>query len=181
MIRILGIDPGLANLGLADFQIHALDDVYIDLVHIVTEKSDKKRKVRASDDNLRRISELYNGVAALVHPETIAICAESQSWPRNSGACAKVGMAWGVIGSIAQMHRIPVLQSSPQEIKRKIAGAKNASKADVRKALNKLYPSIRWPSTVKGKEDTGDALAAVVACLDDQVIQMALRIVWPIK
>jgi Holliday junction resolvasome RuvABC endonuclease subunit len=85
-------------------------------------------------------------------------------------------MSWGVIGSLARMHGIPILQASPQEIKRKVAGAKNASKADVRGALNKLYPGIAWPSTKKAKEDTGDALAAVVTCLDDQVVQMALRL-----
>lgn len=172
---LLGIDPGFAAMGWAAVELCKDTETVHSMGVIRTEKSDKKRKVRASEDNVRRMGELWQGLEGFLWPDLIAICTESQSWPRSAGTIAKLGMAWGVIGSIAELGEVPILQASPQQIKRDVAGARNASKVDVRLALALRYPDLPWPSKKIDLEHCGDAMGAVVSCLDSDVVRLARR------
>jgi crossover junction endodeoxyribonuclease RuvC len=174
---ILGLDLGLATCGVAviDLGIVHEHDRVVAFDVIVTEASAKKRNVRATADNVRRIRELYDGLLKHVSRRLPAlICAEEQSWPRNSSTCAKIGMAWGVMVSLASMYKIPLLQVSPKQIKESVCGHASASKEDVRSALEKRYTNLPpWPAKKSTIEHAADALGAFVACLEDDMLQMA--------
>lgn len=176
MTALLGIDPGFASLGLARVELVGDGEHVAELGVVRTRKSDRKRGVRASDDNVRRIVELAEAVESWITPDVIALCCESQSWPRSSAVTAKLGMSWGVVGALAARHGLPVLQATPQEIKQAVAGVATASKAEVQDALTARYGPLELPSQRTLHEHCCDALGAVVACLDAAPVLMARRL-----
>ncbi len=177
MVRniILGTDPGFANLGLVRIELKKLGEEVLDLAVIRTKKSDKKLGVYDADDNMKRTREISRELRQYITEDVIAIISESQSWPRNSMSCAKLGMAWGVLGAQAEGLDISMLLVSPQEVKNRLAGSRSASKEEVRAFLDRRYSGLNWPKSKNNKEHTGDALGAVVAALDHPVVQIARK------
>lgn len=178
--HVLGIDPGFASIGFALVEILPEGERVVEVRVVHTDKSDKKRKVRASDDNLRRAQEIYRCFDEILHVGVRAICAESMSFPRHATNAAKVAMCWGVLASQAAAKGLPVLQASPQEIKKTLTGVRSASKEAVQEALRARYP--RQLDTFHAKSRKGDlehgydAVGAVVACLDSDVIHLLRRL-----
>ncbi len=84
-------------------------------------------------------------------------------------------MAFGVIAAVAQRHGLPVVQASPQQVKKALCGRRDASKMDVKGALERRYSGLPWPPQQTLVEHAADALAAAVACLEHQVVRMARR------
>ena len=184
-VFILGVDPGFASFG---FDIVRLfpdheEVVYTDVIR--TQKSDKKQNVKAADDNFRR----GQAISAVLHEivkewKPVALAAEAASWPRNAGATAKVAIAWGVLIDLCYVYKLPMVQASPQEIKKALCNDKSASKEDVRKVLENRYPGqfnnfkshfpAKKPPRPNGQWEHGfDAAGAVVTCLDSDVLRMA--------
>lgn len=174
--RLLGVDPGMANMGLCLVALHRTHEEPIEFRILRTEKSAKKSAIYASADNDRRCRELVAGLEDIFDDAILAICAESQSWPRNAANSAKVGMAWGVLSAVAEISRIPILQASPQAIKKRLTGKKTATKEMVQIALVERYPDMPpWPKQKTLIEHAADALGAVVACLDSDLVTMARK------
>jgi crossover junction endodeoxyribonuclease RuvC len=176
IIQVLGIDPGFASVGIAVVRLHPVRETVMQLGVLHTAKSGVKQNVLAADDNLRRARELFDALNLHMAWVTV-ICAESMSFPRNSQAAAKVAMAWGVIASLAQWKGLPIVQASPQTIKKAVCGVKSASKEDVQQALRMRYGEMPGVAELaKGElEHAFDALAAVVCCLDSEVVRMARK------
>lgn len=182
-MKVLGVDPGLANFGwcLATYDQGILH--VDDMGTVRTEKS--KRKLTDSEDNHvrgQKIAECLEALVLAFNTETQrhevqveCICAEAMSYVPSAANAAKMSRSWGVVDTISYQTRVAVLQRSPQEIKIATAGSKKASKAGVIAAMSEAYPEIRnmlapWP---KGQhEHMVDALGAIVACLDDNLIKM---------
>lgn len=190
-IYLLGLDPGFASLGYAVLKL--APDISDDRVEymgtIITEKSNKKRSVYASDDNLRRAKEIRSALKKVVSDaalkakvetgyegRVVGICAEAMSFPRNAGSAAKVAMAWGIIASMD----LPVFQMSPQAIKLAVCGTKSASKSDVEEGLISMFRGktgqnieLLLKDLPKSKrEHPYDALAAIVACRDTEAVSL---------
>jgi len=175
---VLGIDPGLATCGLAavDLQPPSLakrPDVLVRAWVVRTEKSARKLDVRAADDHSRRARELAAEVATAIGiHRPLAVAIEAPSWPRNAATAAKIGIAFGAIYALAQEHRLPLVQASPQDIKRAVTGSKTASKDEVIAAIEARFPDIEWPTQTTLWEHAADAVGAVVANLDADVLRM---------
>jgi len=181
MALIVGLDPGFACLG------YAVADVKSDKIEVMglgvlrTERSDKKRKVLASDDNLRRCKELVRLVLPLSEG-AVAFCAESMSFPRSSSVAAKMAMCWGMMATLSEIREIPILQVSPKELKRKVCGNASASKIEVGEALDKRFDrSFGQELLAKGvtrsfHEHAYDALGTIVASLDGEFLQLLRRL-----
>lgn len=182
-MKILGIDGGFANFGwcLATYEQGMLqvDDMGL----IRTEKT--KKNVPVSEDNVARGQRIAEYLEALVlkfdedtqrhEVQVECICSEAMSFPPHASTAAKLSLTWGVVATVAYITRLPVLQRTPQEIKFAATGSKKASKAEMLTALDDLYPEIGpllapWPATKR--EHMVDALGAIVACLDDNLIKM---------
>lgn len=178
MSIVLGCDPGLASFGLALVDVDATDERVVALEVLRTEKSSRKRSVLAADDNVRRCRELSARLLYLVgqHRPRV-ICAESMSHPRGSSAAAKLAMSWGALATVAEILALPLVQAAPKAIKLATAGSGTASKEDVQAALERRYPGLAWPSRKSDVEHAADALGAVVACLESDVVRMARRLV----
>jgi Holliday junction resolvasome RuvABC endonuclease subunit len=159
---ILAIDPGLATLGISLFDVE-LRKAYT-LALFESSKASKKANLLAADDTAERARELhkflvdyYQRTTVMNGPPLRAIFAEAQSWPRNAGAAAKIGVAWGVLVAFANHLDLPILQLSPQKVRKHLHGSISASKGEIQgivqaKAefsgiaqdqLNKIAPSKR--------------------------------------
>ena len=177
-IYALGLDPGFASFGWAIVRLFPERERVAALGVIETKKSPKKLSVRAADDNsvrTRIIAEALQKLVERYHPKVIA--AEAFSQPRNASVSGKLGRAWGAVDTLSVFSGLPVIQASPQAIKKALCGKQNASKDEVQEALRVRY-SGQFDSyterTPKGKwEHPFDAVGAVVACLDSEVMRMA--------
>lgn len=177
---VLGIDPGFSSVGYALVNILPESESLVRVGVLTTKKSAAKHAVYASDDNFRRSREIYRSLADLVsyRGHVMAICVESMSFPRSSSVAAKVAMCWGVLASLSESLGIPLVQISPQDVKKCVCNSRTASKTDVFKALCKRYPdmkpmcdAMKIPNTQL--EHPTDALATVVAALGGDVLRLA--------
>lgn len=180
---LLGLDPGLANLGIAVVELVGGGDKLVHLDVMRTEKSAKKRDVLASDDNLRRAREVSVRLMSVFTTYKIAaICAESMSFPRSSSAAAKMAMCWGAAAMLVAQNDIPLVQASPQEIKQTVCGRKDASKEDVEAAVRARYPNAHGlfsgrapPIAPSYREHAYDAAAAIMTALVKSEAVRAIR------
>lgn len=181
-VLVLGLDPGFANVGWAlvelDGGIHgSTPELIVAMGLIETEKSSAKQNVLASNDNYRRAREIARAVRGL-KPRPQVICAESMSFPRSSSAAAKVAMTWGVIADFCEAENIAMLMASPKELKKAVCNDASASKTEIQIALRARFGSRPEELLKEAKippssqEHPYDALAAVIACVDSEMIRL---------
>lgn len=174
MPRILGVDGGFANIGWA---VSDPSRASLDLGVIMTEKSDKKRAVGAPDDVVRRAREIdaaFWELGARFRPAAITLEAFSKG-PPNVVTQTRAAVTLGVIVALACRLRIPIIQSSPAELKKRSAGAKNASKDDVETALRALYVPASWPlgePKLSAQHHAWDALASIEGARASEIFVM---------
>jgi len=199
MLALVCLDPGFASIGYARIVIPPLGPPFVEAFGVFhTVKSDKKQKVLATEDNVKRammIARFLRQLATSGTGRTIAICAEAMSFPRSSSVAAKMALTWGSIASLSEASSIPILQTSPQNVKRTLCGVASATKEEVQEALEKLYPETIRKSremvdagmTKAGKtkkkaaikktdfEHCFDALAVGHVMLESDVVKMTRR------
>jgi crossover junction endodeoxyribonuclease RuvC len=103
-----------------------------------------------------RLTTLRDGIAGLIDqhkPERIAI--ERIFSQSNVQSAVAIGAVRGVALLIAADHKIEVVEATPSEMKRAIAGEGRATKAAVTKAITKLLALQTAPTP----DDAADALA----------------------
>lgn len=201
-MTLIGLDPGFAAIGYAvcvcDRTVEGQRRFRVLRMGLIrTEKSDKKREVRAADDNVRRAREITTALDGLFRtgapqegvtlpiPPVRAVCAEAMSFPRNASNAAKVAMCWGVITALIHTRELSIVQASPQEVKLALCSRKDASKEEIREAVERrfgadlsgrIYDADGRVLTRKDRfEHPYDALASAVACLNSEVVQALWR------
>lgn len=177
MIAVLGLDIGLATFGWALLRVTADELTLVDLGCITTSKG-KGKGVLVTDDLHRRGMELTRELGEL-DPVPHLICAESQSLPRDASVAAQIGRAWGVVDAYCEDLSVPLLNASPQAIKKAATGRRNASKVEVQQALDEHLGGTLAPRLAelrKGlREHPADAVGAVWACRNHDHLRLALR------
>lgn len=174
---VLAFDLGLATCGWAGAELKKGATTIEGLGFIGTEKSSKKRDVLASHDDLRRARELWQTIDDKVRfyvPRVLIV--ERKSLPRNSSTAGKISMAWGVFAAIAQARELPVVQASPQEVRRFFELAKDASKDTITDAVMKTSPEAGRLLAVQqlnkaDRQHPIDATAALYACLESEIVR----------
>lgn len=180
MLRVLGLDPGFANLGWCVVELYPEGKARALSAGVFrTQKEAKKLNVYASHDDIRRSREIARALAELIDGFNVsAICAESMSFPRNSSAAAKIALSWGVITAHADLHALPIVALSPQAIKLAVARNKAASKEDVAKGVRAQMAGIAVELKhvpASKQEHPYDAAASVLAARDSDVIRSLLQ------
>lgn len=181
-VYILGTDPGFASFGYAVVRLTADFEEVVTVNVIRTKKSPKKQNVLSADDNFRRaraVAAVLGEVLDEFRP--MAISAEAISFPRNASAAAKVAMAWGILADQVEIRQIPLVQATPQAIKKSVCPKKKtATKEDIRQAMIARYGREPFGSFMEslpeGQWEHGfDSVASIVTCLNSDVIQMARK------
>ena len=148
----IGIDPGLANTGYA----------------IVTRNPRGQFRILESgcfttDKNAptaQRIFEIYEQIARLLRTHTPDIMAvEEVFWNRNPSSCLSTAGISYICLLAAEQAKIVSLQVSPQKAKAFATGSGRASKAVVKKFVEKLTGEVLTNS------HTADAAAVAIAGL----------------
>ena len=172
----VALDVGLAHLG---WCFHNPSARLWRAGLIVTEKDAAGTGVNHSEDAIARCRLLHHGLVSVVlefAPKVLMV--ESLSFPRNAGATAKIGMAWGVVATLG----LPTFHVPPMAVKLHVAGKKTATKLEVQAAVDKLTDgaierecqSRKIPKSKR--EHPYDAAAVVFAALDLDSLRAAMAL-----
>jgi crossover junction endodeoxyribonuclease RuvC len=180
-IRIMAVDPAFRFTGWVLIELMENGERLQAVGLIKTEKSDKKRKILVCDDNHRRSSEIATALhTAMVGFNPHVVCAESLVGSRNASSAVQQGMGWGVLSAVVTVNGIPILQNTPQGVKKSLCGSKAATKEEIEDAVVKRYPEARTivesainPPSVR--EHVYDAIAVAISCLGASEIQTLRR------
>jgi crossover junction endodeoxyribonuclease RuvC len=151
---VLGVDPGIATLGLA-FVGRASGGrstlVWSDTVRTPANLEEPRR--------LRMIADAVRAAIAVHRP--VAVAVERVAWNRNASSAMAVARATGVILLAAAEAEVPAREYGPLEVKMSVTGVGNAPKAQVRDALAGAH-GLRG---VPRQPDAADAVAIAVCHL----------------
>jgi crossover junction endodeoxyribonuclease RuvC len=183
-MRILGLDPGFANLGWCVAIYEPVVRLSVVSMGCIETKKDS-RKVLVSVDNVKRAQLITRKLKWLIWEladdewvrQVDAIAVEAMSFPRNASSAAKMSLAWGVISAVSGLWDIPLIQTSPQDIKEAVTGSRKASKALMETTLSERYPEVLKlleDTPASRREHPYDALGAIVASLGSEVMKMGV-------
>jgi crossover junction endodeoxyribonuclease RuvC len=150
---VLGVDPGLANVGLA---VVARRDRAVSLVWAGTIRTP------ADADEAGRLRLVADAVAAAIgehRPGAVAI--ERIAWNRNQVSALRVARAIGAVMVAADRAGLPVREYGPNEVKIAVTGAGGADKRQVRDALERIHRLRGVPA----QPDAADAVATALTHL----------------
>ena len=150
---VLGVDPGLARLGLA---IVGRLDRKPSLVWAGTAST-------PSDlDEASRLALLADAArAAIAEHRPAAVAIERVAWSRNQVSALHVARATGAIMVVAAQAGLPVDEYAPNEVKQAITGMGNADKVQVQRALTRVHGLLDVPT----QPDAADAVAVALTHL----------------
>lgn len=144
---MVGLDPGLANLGLG--AVEERGKTYRVLgSNMVTTASGQDQTAR-----LTHLFESVSGFLDLHSPDALAI--EGQYFHRQRDVAFKVGQAYGVCLLAAAMREIPVFEYGPMQVKQALVGNGRASKSQVSFMVRGILELDATPKT----SHVADALA----------------------
>ena len=151
--RVLGVDPGVASLGLAVVEGNGRSAslLWSQTVRTPPDSQDAER--------LRRICDGMREAIAAHAPASVAL--ERLAWNRNQVSAIAVARATGAIMVAAAEAGVPVTEYGPNEVKIAVTGMGNADKEQVRRALVKVH-GLR---DVPAQADAADAVAVALTHL----------------
>lgn len=174
-IRILGIDPGFANIGAA-LMLYAPDvpDQLLEVDFVETKLDKKKKGLRAKSDEMRRLGEIrdYFDLVSRTWDYDVVAFEEMPTGIRGSSAIRKVACAWGGIWmTLTRRRGVLSFEYSPTELKRAVTGRTRASKAEMVEALGQRYPKLLELDIPESKmEHPADAIAAAKLAMQDPAV-----------
>ena len=148
-IRIIGIDPGLRNMGwgIVDAAGSALS-----FVAAGTVRSDNKAAL--SD----RLCRLHEGLCAVLQEHMPMEAAVEQTFVNSSGsATLKLGQARGIAMLAPAQAGLVVAEYAPNSVKKTVVGVGHGDKSQVKLMVKMLLPRARFDT-----DDAADALAIAI-------------------
>ncbi|KUK13398.1 MAG: Crossover junction endodeoxyribonuclease RuvC [bacterium 42_11] len=127
-MRVIGIDPGLRELGYA-----ILDEAYTLLKTETLYTSPDLEKV----ERLRIIYDRLYEEIDKYYPSLL--CLESLFFHRNARSAMEVGEVRGVISLLCAHKGLRLLEISPLQLKRALTNWGRASKKDMAEVLKKIF------------------------------------------
>lgn len=168
---ILAVDPGLAAMGYA---VLALNGAGIEFGVLRTAPSPKKQRTLAIDDNLRRVREIAHDLNGLIYRHGVKVlAAEAMSFPRSSSSAAKLAMSWAAFATLSELRGLPLVQASPQMVRRALSGA-GSCKDDMAVVVRARLGAIAINAPPSLHDHAYDAAAVGLYVLNSDVVR-ALR------
>jgi len=149
-VRIIGVDPGLANSGYGIIEEQAGSLKTIEYACITTSKDDPFPQ---------RLREIYDDFAEVLRefkPDACSI--EALYFAKNAKSAFQVGHARGVFILCASLEGIPVFEYTPIQIKKAIVGRGRADKQQVQYMTKVILNLEEEPQP----DHAADALAAAI-------------------
>ena len=156
---VVGLDPGLANLGLG-----AIRETGKEVTHL----GSTLVRTNSRSEQAERLSTIYTEMSDFlkVHrPDILAI--EGQYFHRQQGVAFKVGQALGVCLLAAQQHGVETVEYGPMQVKQALVGTGRASKAQVSYMVRAMLGLSQTPES----HHVADALALALTHLSARQLQ----------
>lgn len=148
-IRIIGIDPGLRNVGWGLIEVEGSRLVYLACGSIQT---------RADLSLAERLAQIHRGLTALIEekrPDEAAV--EETFVNRDPQSALKLGQARGIALAAPALIGLPVAEYAANVVKKTIVGVGHAEKAQIAMMVKMLLPACEI-----GSPDAADALAVAI-------------------
>ena len=150
-MRILGIDPGLATVGIGVVEVSSPQDMTaVDWLTITT---------AAGEETPQRLHEIAHDLSELIKttkPELAVV--EQIFFSVNEKTAITVAQARGVILETLAAHALPILEPTPPELKSCITGDGNADKQQMQDMVMRMLHLEEIPQP----DDAADALALAI-------------------
>ncbi len=149
-LRIMGIDPGIAIVGVG--VVERAGNAYKEIYHgaITTP---------AHTPIERRLIDIYGGLNALLdkyRPDAVSV--EELFFNNNAKTVIAVGQARGVILLAAMQAGVPIFEYTPLQVKQALTGYGRAEK----KQIQQMMKAMLGLEAVPKPDDVADALAIAV-------------------
>lgn len=182
MIKIVGVDISLCNIGICKATIMQDDSIYVEKVSLIhPDKSGyNKKQVRRNSDDLRRMRWLHDELHKSIEGCDI-IAVEIPVGSQSARSMVSYGGCLGVLASIKK----PLIEVTPSEVKLAGVGTKTASKEEMIQWATTKHPNAGWKivtrkgvkSYAKDNEHASDALAAIYAALETDQLKTSMAFV----
>lgn len=150
VLRILGIDPGLARMG------YGVVDVIGSRLQCVTYgciETPAKTPVSV------RLQEIYEQLTELIKEHRPSVMAVEELFlGRNTTTAFTVGQARGVALLCAALHETSIVEYTPMQVKQAVTGYGRAEKGQIQQMVKILLGL----STLPRPDDAADALAVAI-------------------
>jgi crossover junction endodeoxyribonuclease RuvC len=158
---VLGVDPGVARLGLAVVGRAGRTPRLVWSDTVITD---------SGEDESVRLMQLGAAVRAAVGTHApSALALERVAFNRNVVSALRVARATGVVMVVAAEAGVPVREYSPTEVKSAVTGMGNADKAQVLRALVRVHGLRDVPT----QPDAVDAVAVALTHLTGERLRAA--------
>ncbi len=148
-IRIIGIDPGLRNVGWGLIEVAGSRLVYVGCGSIQT---------RADLSLAERLAQIHRGLTALIEAERPDEAAVEETFVnRDPQSALKLGQARGVALAAPALLGLAVAEYAANVVKKTIVGVGHADKNQVAMMVKMLLPACQIASP-----DAADALAVAI-------------------
>ncbi len=151
--RVIGVDPGVANLGLAVVERRERRSRIVWAATIQTSSG------TAEAQRVWHVAEAFRAAIADHAPRAVAV--ERVAWNVNEASAMAVARATGALLLVAAESGLDVAEYGPLEVKNAVAGSGSATKSQVREALRRIHAI----SDVPKEPDACDAVAVAVTHL----------------
>jgi crossover junction endodeoxyribonuclease RuvC len=160
---VLGIDPGLARLGLAVVGRIGRTPHLVWSDTVITD---------AGAEESLRLQHLAGAVRAAIEAHApSAVAVERVAFNRNVVSALGVARATGAVMVVAADAGLPVQEYSPTEVKSAITGMGNADKAQVLQALIRVHGLQGVPT----QPDAADAVAVALTHLSGERLRAVAK------
>lgn len=182
ILQIIGVDPSMSNLGVAHGTLDLGNlDWQVSSVELTETKKGTDKTVRKSSDDYDRARQLYEALKGAEAGKAIAFV-EMPIGSQSAAAMKSYGMCIQLIASMD----IPVIQVSPNEVKKFATGDRMATKEEMIAWAHEKFPTINWlqraGKLLNKNEHLADAVGAINAGLksdDFKALIVMLRKMMP--
>ena len=150
MIRVLGVDPGLASTGWGVVEIDGSRYIHVD--HGVIKTSPRQ----PIGERLMKLNNEIRAVITANRPHQSGV--ENLYFARNATSAIPVAQARGVVLLALAELGVPAHEYPPQAIKQSIVGNGRAEKSQVQELVKVLL----WLKAIPKPDHASDALAAAI-------------------
>lgn len=186
IIRVAGIDPAIANFGMAlgdyDLEKGVLTIKSLNLVE--TKRVVSKTVLRGSDD-LRRCREIVKSMNDYIGDATLGFAEVPSGGAKSADALKALSMATGVLAGCP----IELVEVRPSEVKMATVGSKTAAKEDMIEWAIEKHPEAPWLTYKRNgevlynakNEHLADAVCAIYAGLRTPQFKQVVAILTSIR
>ena len=154
---ILGIDPGIADTGYGVICIDSKNKI-----NCLTYGSIKTSAHTPLAERLETLNQELDIIIKEHQPGLIAV--EQLFFCKNVKTALVVGHARGVILLTSRMHKVPVVEFTPLQVKQAVSSYGAASKLQVQKMVKMILALKEIPKP----DDAADALAIAICALNSR-------------